>query len=182
MARPCRSIIGRVEEATFGFFLCCPKFAFRPGGTSGTQISDLFPSIRDVADELCVLRSLHTNHTNHYESTLGMHTGSFDFARPSVGAWVSYGLGTFNRNLPSSWSLHRRRRMQVRRRGPLTFCRPATREQEYDRVRSQFRISHRRPDPVLCRRIELEALRIANRKHLARRAARGAFGSSNPFL
>jgi len=42
-----------------------------------------------------------TDHTNHYESTLGMHTGSFTFARPSIGAWVSYGLGTPNRNLPS---------------------------------------------------------------------------------
>ncbi len=42
-----------------------------------------------------------SDHTNHYESTLGMHTGSFTFARPSIGAWVSYGLGTENRNLPS---------------------------------------------------------------------------------
>ena len=42
-----------------------------------------------------------SDHTNHYEATLGMHTGSFTFARPSIGSWVSYGLGTENRNLPS---------------------------------------------------------------------------------
>ncbi len=42
-----------------------------------------------------------TDHTNHYESTLGMHTGSFTFARPSLGSWVSYGLGTEDRDLPS---------------------------------------------------------------------------------
>ena len=42
-----------------------------------------------------------SDHTNHYEATLGMHTGSFTFARPSIGAWVSYGLGTENQNLPS---------------------------------------------------------------------------------
>ena len=85
----------------FRFYLSRPKWPFRPGGECGTLVSDLFPAIRDLADELCVIRSLNTNHTNHYESTLGMHTGSFDFARPSLGAWVSYGLGTFNRNLPS---------------------------------------------------------------------------------
>jgi uncharacterized protein (DUF1501 family) len=44
---------------------------------------------------------MHTDHSNHYNATLGMHTGSFAFARPSIGAWVSYGLGTFNKNLPS---------------------------------------------------------------------------------
>ncbi len=89
------------RSGDYHFYLCRPKFPFRPGGDCGIPISDLFPAIRGVADELCVIHSLHTNHTNHYESTLGMHTGSFDFARPSVGAWVSYGLGTFNRNLPS---------------------------------------------------------------------------------
>jgi hypothetical protein len=52
-------------------------------------------------DDLCVIRSLRTDHTNHYESTLGIHTGSFTFARPSMGSWISYGLGTLNRNLPS---------------------------------------------------------------------------------
>ena len=48
-----------------------------------------------------MIRSLRSDHTNHYEATLMMHTGSITFARPSIGAWVSYGLGTVNRNLPS---------------------------------------------------------------------------------
>ena len=48
-----------------------------------------------------MIRSLKSDHTNHYEATLQMHTGSVTFARPSIGAWVSYGLGTLNRNLPS---------------------------------------------------------------------------------
>jgi hypothetical protein len=51
-----------------------------------------------VCAELFVLTS---NHTNHYKATLGIHTGSWTFARPSVGAWVSYGLGSENQNLPS---------------------------------------------------------------------------------
>ncbi len=65
------------------------------------MVSDLFPHMRTIADELCVIRSMESDHTNHYESTLGMHCGSWTFARPSIGAWVSYGLGTENRNLPS---------------------------------------------------------------------------------
>ncbi len=78
-----------------------PDWKFRPGGRSGNMVSDLFPHMRDIVDDLCVIRSMSTDHTNHYESTLGMHCGSWTFARPSIGSWVSYGLGTENRNLPS---------------------------------------------------------------------------------
>jgi hypothetical protein len=85
----------------FTRYLKKPQWDFRPGGACGTEISDLFPHVRSVADDLCVIRSLSSDHTNHYEGTLGMHTGSFTFARPSIGAWVSYGLGTENQNLPS---------------------------------------------------------------------------------
>jgi hypothetical protein len=78
-----------------------PHWAFRPHGKSGTEVSDLFPHVAECVDDLCVIRSLKSDHTNHYEATLQMHTGSVSFARPSIGAWASYGLGTFNRNLPS---------------------------------------------------------------------------------
>jgi hypothetical protein len=83
------------------FFLKPPSYAFRPRGQSGMMISDLFPHVAGVADELCMLNSLKTDHGNHFEATLGIHTGSFTFARPSIGSWVSYGLGTINQNLPS---------------------------------------------------------------------------------
>jgi hypothetical protein len=81
--------------------LCKPRWAFRPGGKCGIEVSDLFPHVRGVVDDLCMIRSMESDHTNHYESTLGMHCGSFTFARPSMGAWISYGLGTENCNLPS---------------------------------------------------------------------------------
>jgi hypothetical protein len=90
---------GKLGE--FKRYLKRPGWEFRPGGRSGTMISDLFPHVRAVADDICLIRSLASDHTNHYESTLGMHCGSWTFARPSIGAWVSYGLGTENRNLPS---------------------------------------------------------------------------------
>jgi hypothetical protein len=83
------------------FFIKHPQWEFQPGGECGMMVSDLFPHVREIADDICMINSLASDHTNHYEATLGMHTGSFTFARPSVGAWVSYGLGTENRNLPS---------------------------------------------------------------------------------
>jgi hypothetical protein len=89
------------KPGQFTRYLKRPHWDFHPGGCCGTMVSDLFPHVRAVADDLCVIRSMTSDHTNHYEGTLGMHTGSFTFARPSLGAWVSYGLGTENRNLPS---------------------------------------------------------------------------------
>ncbi|MAV36270.1 MAG: hypothetical protein CMJ59_12530 [Planctomycetaceae bacterium] len=89
------------KSGTFHPYLKAPSWRFRPGGRSGTMVSDLFPHVRGMADELAVIRSMHTDHGNHYESTLGMHCGSWTFARPSMGAWLSYGLGTENEALPA---------------------------------------------------------------------------------
>ena len=85
----------------FKRYLKKPHWGFKPGGKCGAMVNDLFPHMRNVVDDLCIIRSMATDHTNHYESTLGMHCGSWTFARPSIGAWVSYGLGTENANLPS---------------------------------------------------------------------------------
>ncbi|HVC97591.1 MAG TPA: DUF1501 domain-containing protein [Pirellulales bacterium] len=76
-------------------------FAFSNRGQSGLPISELFPNLGAVADELCVIRSLHTDIVEHFQATLAMHTGSATVPLPSIGAWLSYGLGTFNPNLPS---------------------------------------------------------------------------------
>jgi hypothetical protein len=78
-----------------------PNWEFQPRGRSGIEVSDLFPHITQCVDDLTVIRSMKTDHGDHFEATLGIHTGSVTFARPSIGAWVSYGLGTLNQNLPS---------------------------------------------------------------------------------
>ena len=78
-----------------------PLWEFRPGGKCGTLVSDLFPNLRECMDDVCVIKSMNGNDNEHYNATLGMHTGSFFFSRPSIGSWVSYGLGTVNQNLPS---------------------------------------------------------------------------------
>ncbi|MBI3865505.1 MAG: DUF1501 domain-containing protein [Planctomycetia bacterium] len=75
-------------------------FAFRQCGQSGLWISDLFPGLASVADELCVIRTLHTDIVEHFQAVLAMHTGSATVPLPGIGAWLSYGLGSDNGNLP----------------------------------------------------------------------------------
>ena len=74
---------------------------FRPYGQSGTEVSDLFPHTGAVIDDIAVVRSMTNINGDHFGATLGIHTGSATFNRPSIGSWVSYGLGTLNQNLPS---------------------------------------------------------------------------------
>jgi len=78
-----------------------PDWSFAQHGRSGLWISDMFPHVAQCADELCVINSMRNSHADHFQATLGMHTGSVTFPRPSIGAWISYGLGTLNQNLPS---------------------------------------------------------------------------------
>lgn len=84
-----------------GKTLLAPQFKFVPAGKCGTPVSELFPNIATCVDDMCVIRSLTGSHFEHFQATLGVHTGSLTVKRPSVGSWVSYGLGTENQNLPS---------------------------------------------------------------------------------
>ncbi|HEV7281789.1 MAG TPA: DUF1501 domain-containing protein [Pirellulaceae bacterium] len=81
-------------------FLKRPDWDFEPHGECGTEVSSRFSEFAGCVDDIALIRSMHTSHSNHYNATLGMHTGSFAFARPSLGSWLSYGLGSENRNLP----------------------------------------------------------------------------------
>jgi hypothetical protein len=92
---------GKEAPGIPGQFLTAPRWKFRRYGQCGTEVSELFPNIGGCVDDIAVIRSLKANHGNHFEATLGIHTGSVTFARPSIGSWVSYGLGTVNQNLPS---------------------------------------------------------------------------------
>ena len=64
-------------------------------------MSEIFPHLATVADDLCVIRSMHTDIIEHFQAVLAMHTGSSTVPMPSIGAWLSYGLGTRNGNLPA---------------------------------------------------------------------------------
>ncbi|GAA5506347.1 DUF1501 domain-containing protein [Novipirellula caenicola] len=89
------------KTGQFERFLIKPRWGFKRYGQSGTWVSDLFPHLGSVIDDVCVLNAMHCESDGHDKATLAAHTGSAQFARPSAGAWVSYGLGTENQNLPS---------------------------------------------------------------------------------
>ncbi|MCA9175496.1 MAG: DUF1501 domain-containing protein [Planctomycetales bacterium] len=76
-------------------------FRFRQRGESGAWVSDLLPHTAAVADELCFVKSLHTEAINHDPAITFIQTGAQLAGRPSIGAWLSYGLGSANENLPS---------------------------------------------------------------------------------
>lgn len=89
----------RVQFADTGNLLASP-WDFKPGGKCGTLVSDLFPKVREKADDLCVIKSVHADNSAHGGALLQLHTGSDTFVRPSMGSWVTYGLGSENQNLP----------------------------------------------------------------------------------
>ncbi len=75
-------------------------FTFRKYGQSGTEFSEIFPKLGACADDLCVIRSMYTDRPNHEPSLLMLNCGDKMPGRPSMGSWVTYGLGTENQNLP----------------------------------------------------------------------------------
>jgi hypothetical protein len=86
--------------------LLASPWKFRQHGKSGLWISDLFPEVAKRADDLCLIHGMHTDLPAHPQAFLQMHTGSFQFVRPSLGAWTLYGLGTENQNLPGFISIN----------------------------------------------------------------------------
>ena len=80
--------------------LLASPWKFRPYGESGLEVSELFPRTAQCVDDLCIIRSMVTDDPNHPGGCLLMHTGERVSSRPSLGAWVTYGLGTENRDLP----------------------------------------------------------------------------------
>jgi hypothetical protein len=75
-------------------------FAARPQGKSGIAMSELFPHLAGAIDDICVIRSMYTDNPNHEPSLLMMNSGNMQPIRPSLGSWLTFGLGTENQNLP----------------------------------------------------------------------------------
>jgi hypothetical protein len=98
--KPLPFALPRVTFAAQGNLLKSP-WRFHQHGESGLPVSELFPHVAKHVDDLCILRSLHGTNPAHGGALLKLHTGSDQFVRPSMGAWVVYGLGTENQNLPA---------------------------------------------------------------------------------
>ena len=88
----------RTERKTAG--VLPSPFRFSPCGKSGVEVSELLPHVSEVIDDICVLRSLHSDNPNHGPALLMMNNGTISPTVPSMGAWTHYGLGTENANLP----------------------------------------------------------------------------------
>ena len=87
------------EQSTFP--LVKSYYDFKQYGKSGAWISDLLPHTANIADDLCIVRSMYTEAINHEPAVMFMQTGSQLTGRPSIGSWLSYGLGSDNENLPA---------------------------------------------------------------------------------
>jgi hypothetical protein len=151
--------------------LMAPLAKFQQRGESGIWMSDLLPHLAKVADELCVIHSMHCSNPQHGAASLEWHTGSGTFVRPSMGSWLTYGLGSENQDLP----------------GYITICQPLTfggvgmygsgflpamyqgTPLGYDKmptVQARFRfIDSRQPRPKL-QQMELDLLREMGREQL----------------
>ena len=89
----------RVFSSQTGNLLKSP-WEFRQYGQSGAWVSDLFPHVAQHVDDLCIINGMHGSNSRHGAALLELHTGSDTFVRPSMGAWITYGLGTENQNFP----------------------------------------------------------------------------------
>jgi hypothetical protein len=94
------SLPGSEGAASPSAKLLASPWEFKKYGESSIEISSLFPDLAALADDLCLIRSMHTEGQAHGQATLELHTGSDTQTRPSMGSWVIYGLGTINQNLP----------------------------------------------------------------------------------
>lgn len=90
----------RVQFARTGTLLRSP-WKFKKYGKSGIEVSELFPETARCVDDICFIHSMHGTNPAHGGALLKLHTGSDNFIRPSMGAWVAYGLGSLDKNLPA---------------------------------------------------------------------------------
>ena len=161
----------RTERQTSG--LMPSPFRFRRHGESGLPISELLPHLSRHADRLCVIRSLHTDNPNHGPALLQINNGTISPTVPSMGSWLSYGLGTENENLPGYVVLCPGRPVRFSVLWTSAFL-PAEHQGTY--------INHKSLDPKqmipylrnahldrATQSRQLELMRRVNRRHLERR-------------
>lgn len=95
-----------LQVGTEKFLALAPTAPVRPRGECGMPMSDLLPHLATVADDICLLRGMNADNPQHMPAELQLHTGALNDVRPSMGSWISYGLGTENENLPSFITIH----------------------------------------------------------------------------
>ncbi len=98
---PSRELSFAISNSKDAGTLMPSPFEFKPAGKSGLEISSALPHLSECVDDIAVIRSMYGEHPNHEPALFLMHSGRTIASRPSIGSWVSYGLGTHNQNLPA---------------------------------------------------------------------------------
>ena len=162
----------RVQFNTTSNLLKSP-WKFRQYGQSGLWVSQLFPRIAERVDDLCMLHSVYGTNPAHGGAMMKLHTGSDNFIRPSIGSWVSYGLGTENANLPAfvticptlafgginNWSSSFL---------PAVHNGTALGDASVPSERARVKFIQNAKLPIAVQRLLLDRLNAMNRQHLAR--------------
>ncbi|MEQ8210165.1 MAG: DUF1501 domain-containing protein [Lacipirellulaceae bacterium] len=163
----------RVTSSKTGNLMASP-FKFRQYGESGIHVSEIFPHVASCVDDICFINSMHCSNSRHGSALLELHTGSDTFIRPSMGSWISYGLGTENQNLPgfiticptlghggsNAWSSAF---LPAHHAGtPIGFSSTRAKEAKIRYIKNH---DHQ---PLTLQRQELDVLQQLNREHLSR--------------
>jgi hypothetical protein len=176
----------RVQFAPTANLLKSP-WKFNKHGDSGIDVSELFPNVARCVDDICFINSLHGTNAAHGGASLKLHTGSDNFVRPSMGSWITYGLGTENRNLPGFITI-----CPTLAHGGLNNWGAAFLPAAYQGTplgnasipADQARVAYIRNDrmPAEVQRLQLKRLEEMNRDHLAETAPNAALeGRINSF-
>ncbi|MED5401463.1 MAG: DUF1501 domain-containing protein [Planctomycetota bacterium] len=162
----------RTERVTKG--LLASPFKFHRSGQSGVEVSELLPRLGQVIDEICVIRSMYTFNPTHTPARNLMHSGNIAVTRPTIGAWLNYGLGSENENLPGFVAISHPRSGKLWRSGFLPSKFQGT----------QFTPDETAPEKMIrylknpvqdkaSQRQQLDLVQQLNRVHLADRATDG---------
>jgi len=145
---------------------------FRNYGQSGLPVSDLWPHLGTVVDEICFIRSMHVEQVDHGGAVLQLHTGSAVFPRPSVGSWVVYGLGSENQDLPgfvviSPPLFHGSNQNYGSAFLPAAYQGTAVGDTNIPMTEAKFANLRRAERTELLQRMQLDLVQRQNRRHLA---------------
>jgi len=161
-----------LQFAATGNLLKSP-WKFRNYGESGLPVSELFPHIGSIVDELCFVRSMKVEQVDHGGALLQQHTGSAVFPRPSMGAWVLYGLGTENQNMPgfvtiSPSTIHGAAQNYGTAFLPATYQGTSIGDANTPMTRAQVKNLKRAESSTSLQRLQLDVIQQANRRHKER--------------
>jgi hypothetical protein len=170
--KPCPIAKPRVQFAPTGNLLKSP-WSFQQYGESGNWVSELFPHLAQKIDDLCLVQSVHGTNPAHGGAVLKVHTGSDAFVRPSIGSWVSYGLGTENANLPAFVTIcptlaHGGINNWNSAFLPAAYAGTPLGNASVPSDKAQVKYIHNSRVPKSIQRLQLDRLQQVNREHLDR--------------